>query len=132
MQQHPSLVLDGDAHYLFEEFREEAEHRVTDGDLHDLSDWVVKLETSVVRLAAILQLASDEGGTEVTSTRMLEALEVGNYWIAHARAVHSMWVADDDLEAAKKVLVWVKRKNLCTFTLRDAEERQGLHQGARW
>lgn len=116
-----NLELDDDAVYLFTEYRQYLEkHRAPNGLLEPLAEWTTKLESSICRLAGLLHLASGQPGRTVTATTMLAALEVGRYWLAHAQAVHRMWIDTPALANAKHIVGWLqKKKTAGPFKLRD-------------
>jgi hypothetical protein len=96
-----------------------------DGDLGGLTDWAGKLAGAVVRLAGVLHLA--EHATDrspwsipICIDTMSSAVRIATYLIPHARAAFAEMGADPVVEDAKHVLRWIVRKQVPTFTKRDA------------
>lgn len=124
------LRLDQEAAEHYTDWRQGLEaRRLPDGDLRPLAEWTGKLESSVLRLAALLHIAwgrpTDE---QIGRPTMAAALAVGEYWMAHATHVHDLWGTSPDIADARHVLAWAERKGAASFTVRD------LYAGnrARW
>jgi len=113
------ITLDTEAHNIFLTWKQELEdQRKPDGPLRPLAEWSTKLESTTIRTAGLIHLANgnNANGT-ITAQTMRQAIEIGNYWIAHAQAVHDMWGRDPILDKARIVLDYAKGKD--TFTIRD-------------
>jgi hypothetical protein len=123
-----TLVLDEPARKVLDEYAEELEPKLaTYGELGHMTDWAAKLVGTVARVAAMLHLA-DLGSIEQAAQRAIGAHPVrraeviGDYLTAHARAAFAAMDADPELAAARKLLDWVRHKQLAQFTKRDAFE----------
>jgi replicative DNA helicase len=119
--QHPKrLRLSAEAWVHFGGWRQQLEqHRGQGGDLEHLAEWTAKLESSVLRLAALLWLAGDAEGDTVGADHMAKAIEVGGYWIAHAKAVWDTFKANPDVDNARQILKMAARKDWTTLRARD-------------
>lgn len=85
-------------------------------------DWAGKLPGAVARIAGVLHFARHgREGTQgpVSVEDMNAAIATGRALITHALNVYGMMAADPDVEDAKAILRWVKRKGLAEFTERD-------------
>jgi hypothetical protein len=72
------------------------------GPLRPMVEWLQKLRSSILRVAGIL--AAADGEREVDLETITRALDIGGYWLAHAKVVHRMWgVEDVDLHIAKRM-----------------------------
>lgn len=93
------------------------ERRRPDGDLRPISEWSTKMESSVLRTAALL--ATADGKYTVDVPTMNRAVAIGTYWLAHAKIAHDMWGTDDRIVQARKILDWARLRQLEEFTVRD-------------
>ena len=113
------LTLTAEARRTFAAWRQSLENRRRgDGELRPIAEWSTKLESSVVRVAALLHLA--EGGRlhgDLDVDHVERAIEIGAYWLAHAQAVHDMWGADPVLVKARSIVEWCRGR--ATFSVRD-------------
>jgi hypothetical protein len=113
------LALDAEASAMFHYWRQAMEKRRLPGaDMRPIAEWSTKLESTTLRVAGLLHLA--DGGRlhdTVTSDPMARAIEIGDYWLAHAFAVHDMWGADPVLLKARAIMEWAAGRE--TFTVRD-------------
>ena len=116
-----TLTLTDEAADLFAEFRQSIEdRRVPGGDLRPLAEWSVKLEASTLRLVGLLHLAHGRPAHgDIDGDMVTAALEVADYWIEHAFAVHDMWGTDEIMVQARMILDWLAKRGLDTFTGRD-------------
>jgi hypothetical protein len=112
------LAMTTEARRMFLEWRQELERqRTPDGALRPLAEWTTKLESSVVRVAGLLAIADD--ATEIDADIMARALRIGAYWLDHARIVHDLWGADEQISTARYVLEWLRQREVQKFTVRD-------------
>lgn len=113
------LTLDAEASAMFHHWRQAMEDRRLPGaDMRPIAEWSTKLESTTLRVAGLLHLA--DGGRlhdTVTADPMARAIEIGDYWLAHAFAVHDMWGADPILLKARAIMEWAAGRE--TFTVRD-------------
>lgn len=116
-----TLRFDAEARLLFDTWRQGLEdRRVPSGDLRPLAEWTTKLESSVARLAGLLYLADTSAAQgDVDEHTVGRAIVIGEYWLAHARAVHDLWEADPTVDEAKRILRWLQRARLEEFSVRD-------------
>jgi hypothetical protein len=113
------ITLHPETHHLFLTWKQELEHqRKPDGELRPLAEWSTKLESTTIRTAGLLHIAYGHSPNGIISPEtMRQAIEIGNYWIAHAHAVHDLWGHDPNLTKARIVLDFAKGKD--SFTIRD-------------
>jgi replicative DNA helicase len=112
------LAMTTEARRMFLEWRQDLERqRTPDGALRPLAEWTTKLESSVVRVAGLLAIADD--ATEIDADIMARALRIGAYWLDHARIVHDLWGADEQISTARYVLEWLRQREVQKFTVRD-------------
>jgi replicative DNA helicase len=109
----------------FYNWRDHIEKRRAEGkDLHPMAEWSTKLEASVLRLAGILHLADGGAHHGTINNGVLDrCLEIADYWIEHAFAVHDLWGTDDSLASARIILAWAHRENITTFTGSDVQKK---------
>lgn len=113
------IGLDPRAHRTFLAWKQELEYRRRpDGELRPLAEWSTKLESTTIRTAGLLHIAHGHGADGVISEDIMAlAIEVGDYWIAHAQAVHDMWGRDPMLDKARIILDFAEGRE--SFTIRD-------------
>lgn len=106
------LRLDPEAAALFTRWREGHESELgAFRRLEHMREWIVKAQSSVVRLSALLHLADGNGLREpISFSTMARALTVGDYWEAHARRVHDLFDADEELVNARRLLDLIHAK----------------------
>jgi replicative DNA helicase len=88
-----------------------------------LADWAGKLAGAIARVAALVHLGRNvrgPWGREVPPTAVEAAISVGDYAIAHAQAVFAAMGADPEVELARRVLRWIRDRDLAEFSRRDA------------
>lgn len=113
------LELDPDALQMFLEYRQSLEtRRRPAGDLEHLAEWSIKLESSVARTAGMLTIANRAATVNVE--QMEAAIQIGDYWIAHAHAVATLWGTDPVTALASRILDWAQRRSDGEFSHRDA------------
>lgn len=95
------------------------DERKPGGAMAPLSEWSVKVESSVARTAGLLHLAHGKGGAPIDSADIAAALAVGEYWITHAQAVHEMWGTDETTHVARGIVRWLVESGLNEFSVRD-------------
>jgi len=91
------------------------------GDLEHLADWGAKLAGAVVRISGLLHLAGRSATAfreEIDRDTFIAASRIGDYFLAHARAVHTFMGADGVLDDAKALLRWARGRS--TFSKREA------------
>lgn len=122
-----TLTLAADALDRYLSWRQELEwRRRLTGDLRAMAEWTTKLESSVARVAGLLHIADGNGAHGTIGLDVVErAIAIGEYWLAHARAVHSLWSVDEVVVGARSVLEWLIRKGVAEVSIRD------IHAGNR-
>jgi uncharacterized protein DUF3987 len=92
-----------------------------DGDMAAFADWGGKLAGAIARIAALLHCAENaEWAPYVPWEAVERAILIGDYLIEHARAAHQLMGGDPVFAEAARVLAWIRRRALKTFTKRDA------------
>jgi replicative DNA helicase len=100
----------------------ETEQRMRPGrDLEGMSGWVAKLRASTLRLAALLRLAGGDQVEQLDEIDLERAFVLADYWIAHYKAVHAVWVASEEvgLERAYQIVKWALDHDQHEFSVRD-------------
>ena len=115
------LNLSVEARERFMNWRQALEvQRRPGGELAQLSEWSTKVESSVARLSGLLHLAHGFNADQVVSdATMAAAITVGEYWIAHAKAVYALWDIDKEAAAAGVVLGWLAEHGQGEVSVRD-------------
>ncbi|MGQ4440324.1 YfjI family protein [Streptomyces violaceoruber] len=102
--------------------RIEPQLKARGGKLGHISNWAGKLAGATARMAALLHLA-DHGGNgyahPVTEATMSAAIELGEYYTAHALAVFDVMGADPVLSRARSVLEALKDNGWEDVSRRD-------------
>jgi Protein of unknown function (DUF3987) len=122
--------VDEEARAIFFAFKAEIEPQMGPGtELEAMADWVNKLPGLVLRLAGVLHMADYASDIQQAIARsvgagtMRRAIELGRYFLPHARAAFGLMAADPRVEDAKLVLAFVHRRGLRFVSRRD------LHRG---
>ncbi|KAB2371120.1 DUF3987 domain-containing protein [Actinomadura montaniterrae] len=92
------------------------------GDLAHMTDWGGKLVGAVVRFAALLHLGEhlrDGYGRPIDLATFHRAVQLGEYFTAHAQAAYDAIGADPAVNHARTVLEWARRTATTRFTARD-------------
>lgn len=124
------LLLSPEALGVWQEMSRGVEPRLREGaDLHSIRDWAGKLPGAAARIAGLLHLAENAHGqpakVPISPETMHQALKIAKVLMAHALVVFGFMGADADIEAAKVVLVWIRRKGLLEFS------QSVLHNGVQ-
>lgn len=90
-----------------------------DGDLRDLAEWVQKVPDYLMRLAALLHIAADDGSTSVGVDSVKAAHRLVEYLIPHAQEATTIMGTDPRVAAAHAVLRWIQCHGGAMFTRRD-------------
>jgi hypothetical protein len=105
---------------MFAQWDQQLENRGAPGaDLEHLNEWTGKLRASVIRIAALLHHANHNHTTLIDPTTMNNAIQIGNYYLEHARHIADRWGTDDNIKQARRILEWFTRLDDTTFTVRD-------------
>jgi len=126
------LILSPEAADLFVEQRRHTEPRLRPhtGDLGHIADWAAKFDGAVARMAGLLHLAShieDGWRRPIDGATMAAAMELGEYFTAHALAAFDAMGADPEQEAARTLHEWLTRTRPERFTRRDAHRALQRH-----
>lgn len=111
------LRLDDEASAVFFAWCDAMEAELVPGGRLDvLHDAASKIRSSTLRLAGLLELADGRHGPHLGVEVMRRALEVGDYWTAHAMAMERAGgVTEDDqafaVRAATDIVRWAIRRN---------------------
>ena len=121
------LHLTPQAFELWREFHDQVERRLAEGeDLHDLADWASKAAGAVARIAGALHVAENAQGRpdnlSVPPETMQAAIEIGHYFVAHAKSAFALMVDPPDVRLARRILGWIERKEPGEFSLRDCHQ----------
>ncbi|GAA2918226.1 MULTISPECIES: YfjI family protein [Streptomyces] len=101
------LTPEADAALIAYQKRIEPQLKARGGKLGHISNWAGKLAGATARMAALLHLAEHGGNGyahPVTEDTMNAAIELGDYYTAHALAVFDVMGADPVLSRARSVL----------------------------
>ena len=98
-----------------------------DGDLAQVLTWAGKAHGAALRLAGLLWLGEPRT-PKIDAAQMEGALRLLDAFCDHAMATLGLSCADLDTRSAHAVLSWLDRRNLHSFTERDAA-RAGLAKG---
>ena len=117
------LAFTDAAREALHDFQQQLEPRLgPGGDLAPVADWASKLAGELVRIAALIHLAThlqDGWRRPVDALAMGGALEIGDYLIAHAQAVFDLMGADELTGHADYVLRWLAARGRDAFIARD-------------
>lgn len=109
------LAFSDAAQALFLDWHDSVERGLPPGRVFgDVKEFAVKIRDSVARIAGLF--ARLEGHDEVEQEHVARAIQLGDYYIAHAEAVVESW-AGNAIGVARKIISKVDRY---TFTVRDA------------
>ena len=120
-----SISLMPEAALTWEEYATRIEARLgPDCDLRVICDWASKLSGAVVRIAGILHAAglaeSEPWTVPISASVMRSAIEIADYFTAHAIAAFAEMGADPAVENAKALLRWITKAGQAAFSKRDA------------
>jgi hypothetical protein len=122
-----SLVLSPDAAALFRDIYHHHEGRQGKGrELEVIAGWASKWVGSVAKIAALLHVAQTGQLRGPIQRHTLEhARQLGEYFLAHARAAFDRMGADREVDTAKLVLSWVVKHGKLEFTKREVARGLG-------
>ncbi len=119
---HAPITLTDDAYAVLETVFYDTEKRLQT-DLADIPDWAGKYVGAVLRIAGLLHVAHNPDLTdfeELSVETMQNAVRIGEYFIAHAKAAFSLMGADPVIKQCEYLLEHIRRANLEQFSKRDA------------
>lgn len=121
------ITLSDEADAMVEQFAESLEPKLKD-EYQDISDWAGKLVGNILRIAALIcranvtrchDLLVIRDSLVVDGATMQKAIEIGEYFIEHAKAAFKLMGVDQITGECKKVLSTIKEKRMAEFTRRD-------------
>lgn len=121
--------LSSEAYAVFDNFHKLIESRMRpEEELAGIRYWAAKLMGNIARIAAQFHMADyyEHGApwqTEVSADTVRRAIEVGEYLIPHAQAVHGMMKADPLVENAKHLLKHIKQLGKESFTKNELYQK---------
>ncbi|HTQ45174.1 MAG TPA: YfjI family protein [Polyangiaceae bacterium] len=121
-----TLRMTAEADEVRSRYQGELEPRLGDwGDLRAIGDWANKLVGTVCRIAGVLHVADhaaalDKMPADLPAAAVERAILLGDYFLEHAVATFNLMEANPDVEMAKRVWAWIERKDLRSFSQRDA------------
>ncbi|MEV0387894.1 YfjI family protein [Nonomuraea sp. NPDC050643] len=126
------LLLSPGAADLIHAQRERTEPRLRpdSGDLSHISDWAAKFDGAVARIAGLLHLAThvDDGFRRpIEADTMAAAIELGEYYTAHALATFDAMGQDPNIAAGRTLHAWLTRTGKTHVTKRDAHRALQRH-----
>jgi hypothetical protein len=100
------------------------------GEFGGIADWASKLVGAIGRIAASLHVAERVGACEpwrdpIDADTVENAIQLGTFYLAHAKAAFAEMGADPEVENARHVLAWIARTRVRKFSKRE------VHQGTR-
>ena len=120
-----SLELSADAYKVWLDFAGKVEKElVPGGGFEGMNEWGGKLPRAVARICGLFHLASHEKAWEmkIEPQTMRLAVDLGRFLAEHAKAAYALMGADEKIEAAKRVLAWIKRTGKNSFSIRDCQQ----------
>ena len=118
-----ALRLSRDAHDTWRRFAVEVDRKcAVDGELGALSDWGSKLPGATIRIAGLLhatELLDDASSVPISAETLLRSIDLGRYFISHARAVCGAGLRDERIVLAEVLLEWAARRD--SFNVRDVQ-----------
>jgi hypothetical protein len=92
-----------------------------------MSGWIAKLRAQTLRIAALLHIAEGRGQQdEIDEHGLARAFVLADYFIEHSKAIHAVWNVGSNpvLQRARKIIEWVIREGITTFTASDLQSKQ--------
>ena len=104
---------------LFARWQQKNEDNIWSGQYGDIPGLISKVNSCTQRVAGLLHLLWGQNETqEITVERMAQAIEVGEYWLAHALRIIAINHADHNHDGCQRILTWMNRQDGNEFTLR--------------
>ena len=126
--EYPQVIpLSAEADKLLEAFANELEPKLRE-EYSDISDWAGKLAGAVLRISGLLCRANvmvsnpfetDATELKVSGETMENAIQIGRYYLEHARAAYSLMGADPVVKQCKYVLGAIGKHGLIEVNRRD-------------
>ena len=90
------------------------------GRYQHMAEWLVKCNSSAVRLAGMLHLADlNDDDAPISADTMARAMTVGDYWASHAVQAFELIGVDEVSAGARILLDWITTQGEETVTVRD-------------
>ena len=90
------------------------------GEGQEISDWANKYIGAVLRIAGLLHAAQPgEIHSEIASSTMEHAIQIGKYFLAHARYAYSMMGTDLSIQKAQFVLAKLQKRKIAEMKRSD-------------
>ena len=115
------LTLTGAAREALYALQDDVEQRMQDdGDLRDLRDWGSKLPGAIVRVAALLHVASRAGeSTVITGEAMAAAIRLAPYLTAHAGHAFAVMTGHINSDKPRRLEQSMLRRGKGEYSVRD-------------
>lgn len=109
-------------------FYNDVESRLAeDGDLRPISEWASKVAGAVARIAGGFHVAEHAAGrpgdVPVSAPTVRAAVEIGYYFIEHAKAAFALMSDSEDMRLARRMADSMLRKPMTEFSQRDMHQR---------
>ena len=136
------LTLHPNARELFVQFQEWLEPQNREfGALGHMTDWTSKLRGYVIRLSGLLHCIEaacassvDPCAAQIQPATMRAAINLANYFLAHARIAYREMAADTKLALSIRIDRWILESRRISFTAREVQRAflsgQADEQGA--
>ena len=99
-------------------FQQHEQYLICEGQ--DISDWANKHVGSVLRIAGLLHAAeAPDHQREISEETLLRAIQIGAYFLAHARYAYSMMGTDLSIQKANFVLGKLHKKGIAEIKRQD-------------
>jgi len=118
------LKFDAAAYAEWKEFSKYVEVELRDGGKFEhIRDWAGKLAGAAARIAGLFHCAlyarDNPAAYRINKDTTVRAITLAAILSEHALVAFNLIGADSNIEKAKKVLSWIKRKQITKFTARD-------------
>lgn len=116
------ITLSENATVILEKLFRDTESRFQ-ADLTEIADWAGKYVGAVLRIAGLLHIAQHHeflDFTEVSGETMKNAVQIGEYFLEHAKAAYSLMGADPVNKQSEYLLNAIQRSQISEFSRRDA------------
>lgn len=110
-EQIPYLRFNPAAQAMFDEWREEMEPRIRNGDDHPAVTSHLSKYRKLIPALALINHLSDGGAGPVSETALARAMQYSDYLESHARRVYS-YASRPELEGAKSILAKIRAGKL--------------------
>ncbi len=105
-------------HYA--QWDQQLENQLGEGQpLEHLAEWVGKLRSNALRIAALLHIAHEQPGDDIELHIMKQALQIADYYLTHMLAISDEWGTDETTSKTLKIVKWMKRTKPDRITIRD-------------